>query len=150
MSTIITDNPYTFTVSDNMNINAVFEDNGASLTFVDGKGLWGSSQQLGTYNIDLYNGNTKVKTLATGVWKKMSNNKYGLGWTVNEPLPYIILAGYTIKSTSLISGPHATTQYMYKDGTNVKSFGPNETIYTFTSSDIGHNFIIYGYQGQPS
>ena len=26
MSTIITDNPYTFTVSDNMNINAVFED----------------------------------------------------------------------------------------------------------------------------
>lgn len=27
MSTIITDNPYTFTVADNMNINAVFEDN---------------------------------------------------------------------------------------------------------------------------
>ena len=27
MSTIITDNPYTFTVEDNMNINAVFEDN---------------------------------------------------------------------------------------------------------------------------
>lgn len=150
MSTIITDNPYTFTVADNMSINAVFEDNGASLTFVDGKGLWGSTQQLGTYNIDLYNGNTKVKTLATGVWKKMSNNKYGLGWTVNEPLPYIILAGYTIKSTSLISGSPATRQYMYKDGTNVKSFGPNETIYTFTSSDIGHNFIIYGYQGQPS
>ena len=27
MSTIITDNPYSFTVADNMNINAVFEDN---------------------------------------------------------------------------------------------------------------------------
>ena len=32
MSTIITDNPYTFTVSDNMNINAVFENNTANIT----------------------------------------------------------------------------------------------------------------------
>ena len=31
MSTIITDNPYTFTVSDNMNINAVFENNTATI-----------------------------------------------------------------------------------------------------------------------
>lgn len=32
MSTIITDNPYTFTVADNMNINAVFENNTATIT----------------------------------------------------------------------------------------------------------------------
>lgn len=32
MSTIITNNPYTFTVLDNMNINAVFEDNTATIT----------------------------------------------------------------------------------------------------------------------
>lgn len=31
MSTIITDNPYTFTVADNMNINAVFENNTATI-----------------------------------------------------------------------------------------------------------------------
>jgi hypothetical protein len=38
MSTIITDNPYTFTVEDNMNINAVFEDSGVEVKGIGGTG----------------------------------------------------------------------------------------------------------------
>lgn len=38
MSTIITQNPYTFTVEDNMNINAVFEDSGVEVKGIGGTG----------------------------------------------------------------------------------------------------------------
>lgn len=54
MSTIITDNPYTFTVSDNMNINAVFEDDArititaAASTYVK---LVNSSNQTYIWNL---------------------------------------------------------------------------------------------------
>ena len=55
MSTIITDNPYTFTVLDNMNINAVFENNTATITVYKYPSLYTDSgvslSGAGTYNI---------------------------------------------------------------------------------------------------
>lgn len=59
MSTIITTNPYTFTVEDNMNIKAVFENSTGSLTGVSSSGAYATVSSGTCY---VYFNNSQIAT----------------------------------------------------------------------------------------
>ena len=82
MSTIITQNPYTFTVSDNMNINAVFEDDARIIITTSGSDsvrLVNSSNQTYLWNLrsgeNIYDGSVSGFAIneITGIYKYNSS-----------------------------------------------------------------------------
>ena len=82
MSTIITDNPYTFTVADNMNINAVFEDDARIIITTSGSDsvrLVNSSNQTYLWNLrsgeNIYDGSVSGFAIneITGIYKYNSS-----------------------------------------------------------------------------
>lgn len=91
MSTIITDNPYTFTVSDNMNISAVFEDDGISLTRIKSfPGYYSNKCTMYDLYIQTSSGTNKLKLATLSESYSSAAGGYHYTWTLNQTLPYII------------------------------------------------------------
>lgn len=99
MSTIITTNPYTFTVEDNMSIKAVFEDSNATVITIGSEGK--SYTSYGNVNWTMnYNGSR----IAHGYWRAA----YSPEMTIDRQPPFTVEIG---KYFSL------TTQGSYQGGT---------------------------------
>lgn len=159
MSTIITDNPYTFTVADNMNINAVFENAGAIIkplntTYLKGGGSTGytisititlknsSNSQIGQAKIDYSGGGSSTitsdtisnKTVLSGYQLVISSD---LGYYYPQLRTislYLRDGGYTGTSLWTITSPK-------KYDTSYPPAKLSGT-YTFSESDMGKNLYI--------
>ena len=149
MSTIITDNPYTFTVADNMNINAVFEDDVCVINayiFNPSHTITADTTKINTTGSGTYNPGDSCTLNITGT--QASTYSYFIGWydfetgekvstnksytfTVSKSQDLYALMGYTENTSSTSQG----NGYVYW---SITSNTNNKTI-TLDATDIYGN-----------
>ena len=125
MSTIITTNPYTFTVEDNMSIKAVFENNTGTIT--------GAKYNLSAngYGATVYlNGTSK------GYFGKYANGK-----AYNNVSSFTITVGDILRVVVESFGPTIYLQDVNNNYSVLASFA-DETNYTIPSSLMGKSIRI--------
>lgn len=125
MSTIITTNPYTFTVQDNMSIKAVFEDNGITVSSLSGVG--GYSPGYGNSTWSFYCGNTKW---ASGTLRSSSDPTIN----IKVSFPQVIYGNSNYTFTYSHSS-QSSNKYFYAE---FKS--GNTTLYKWRSTSSGDTY----------
>lgn len=141
MSTIITQNPYTFTVEDNMNIKAVFEDNVILLDSITCSYTGTTPAVSGTFtNTAYYDDNSIARASATGYG---SPGTFSFKIIDGITLPMTLQAGKVIKQT--VSNTSYYNYYLQiwdrTTSTKLTSIYNNGT-YTLTSSLNGHTLYL--------
>ena len=150
MSTIITDNPYTFTVQDNMSIKAVFENSAGVIKSISANGVVGTGYS-GTCYVYLYSntgstiGSATISYVSGGGFTMTSN-------TLNNKQ---FLDGYKISlnCTSMPSGAFnlgLKVRLYIKEGsssgTNKYTLECNNTIsksrYFNAQNDVGREYYL--------
>lgn len=125
MSTIITTNPYTFTVEDNMSIKAVFENNTGTITGAK-------------YNLSANGYGARVYLNGTD---KGSFGKYANGRAYNNVSSFTIKVGDILRVDVQSFGPTIYLQDVNNNYSVLASFA-DETNYTIPSSLMGKSIRI--------
>ena len=145
MSTIITTNPYTFTVEDNMSIKAVFENNVILLDSITCSYTGTNSGVSGTYtNTAYYDDNSLASATATGYsWHTPSYGTFSFSIKSGITLPMTLQAGKVIKHNVSNTGYYNYYLQIWDRTTSTKlSSIYNTGTYTLTSSLNGHTLYL--------
>lgn len=141
MSTIITDNPYTFTVEDNMSINAVFED--ATLALGSIYNNWGTSSTSNfTYYLKVKHNSTSTNIASLECWGAYQdpyNYSYHSG-TVS--LKKLVDSSFVIYPGDVITCTNTNNTIWLKAGTNSAISFSGTNGYTIPSSWAGTTLKI--------
>lgn len=151
MSTIITDNPYTFTVLDNMNINAVFEDD--IVINLDYYPYLTSS--VGRSITKTINGSQITLTYDRGSATSSSPAYTFLAWAdtntgaiLSTSNPYTFTGSGTINITALTTdgvNPNSYTYYTYQG-----TYGYSSTVYKYFNDGTSYKGIRTSSDNKPS
>lgn len=146
MSTIITTNPYTFTVEDNMSIKAVFENAGGTIvSFTKGGAV--QTGYSGTFSVALKNGSTTIGSASCSYNNNITinsntlNNKTFLsGYTL-----YLYGSGMPYNFYSLGAKLHLLVREGSTTGTikyQLTVSSQTSKSQSFTSADLGKNYYL--------
>lgn len=146
MSTIITTNPYSFTVEDNMNIKAVFEDAGGKIvSFTKGSAV--QTGYSGTFSVSLMNGSTTIGSASCSYNNSITINSNTLdnktfysGYTLylnGSSMPYNF---YSLGAKLYLYVREGSTTGTLKYQLTVSS--QTSKSQSFTSADLGKNYYL--------
>lgn len=143
MSTVITDNPYTFTVEDNMSIKAVFEDNVILLDSITCTYTGNSAGTTGTYTNTAYYDNTSLARASATGWAGGSPGNFSFKIVDGITLPMTLQAGKVIKHTVSNTGYYNYYLQIWDRTTSTKLTSIyNNGTYTLQSSLNGHTLYL--------
>lgn len=148
MSTIITTNPYTFTVEDNMSIKAVFENAAGTIKSVSKGGAIGTDYG-GTFSVYMKNGSTTIGTASCTYVKggnitidsnSLTGKTFQTGYTL-----YLNGSGMSTNYYGLGAKVYVYVREGSTSGTikyTLKVSSKTSTYISFTAEDLGKNYYL--------